>query len=144
MVSYDLARAIVALVRSDNEPVRAHAFASQRWGEQSAAARLVRSVIDTGSLGGTPDPPAFAAAYADLVATARTGSLLTTIDRLSPWRRLKPDAPVLVTTQAAKATWRAEGQEISVSSEAFASVRLGSLEIGSIVIGTREAFAEMK
>lgn len=143
MASYDLVRAIVALVRSGNEPVRAHAFASQRWGEQSAAARLVRGVIDTGSLGDTPDSPAFAAAYADLVSTARTGSLLTTIDRLSPWRRLKPNAPALVTTQAAKAHWTPQGQEITVDAEAFASVRLGPLEIGSIIIGTHEAFAEM-
>ncbi|MGF6814011.1 hypothetical protein OKW33_000817 [Paraburkholderia atlantica] len=133
----ELATALAALSRCKGNTHGAYHMALAHWGEAAEVTAILRNAITTGSIGDDH-------AFADLIAAVPTQSIITAIDRVSPFRRAAPNVPVLVSLAPPTASWRHEAQPVAVTSGAFSTVRLGGdRSIAGILVYTVEAGREL-
>ncbi|MGF6665306.1 HK97 family phage major capsid protein [Paraburkholderia atlantica] len=127
-----LVRAARAVAVFQGNLVGARAFAIEHWGPRNAVADwLERQLTDTDAI--APGSDALVNLGSPIVQLIGRRSIIGRIDAVQPFARVPPGAALLAITQAATASWTAEGALIANSSQAFEIQRFLPSKVTALV-----------
>ncbi|MBD8552448.1 phage major capsid protein [Sphingomonas sp. CFBP 8764] len=134
----DFIRATIAQTVARNAPNEAAGIASERWGAESRAVRIVKAAGAAGTVNGNWGGPLsgeYATAAAEFMGLVRKQSIL---GRLTGMRRVPARVPILTQTGGFAGHWVREGAAMRVGKAVFARQALDTLKVAAMCVVTEE------